>query len=255
MYHDVVNTSPDRDPLRISVSTELFERHICYLREKGYRFLSVEEAAMQLSSSEVPDRAVVVTFDDGYESLLRVAAPVLKRYEVPVTLFVAVDFIAKADFPWSLVRSGFTRPLNWGELTALMNTTKIEIGSHTVTHRLLHTLPPAEQEIEIDNSRQVLEELLGRPVRVFAYPFGGWGTFPLSLQSLLKRHGYAAACTNVMGINNHRTSPMALHRVRISWCDTLWRFRLKLAGAYDWSDSLRRVMAPSVPWPRQVAHW
>lgn len=243
VYHDVVDASPEEDPYRISVPPALFERQIRFLSENGYRFLSVEEAAGLLSRSEVPDRAVVVTFDDGYESVLRAAAPVLNRYAVPATLFVAVEHIGQPRFPWSPPDGRFTRPLNWDELATLVSAARLEIGSHTMTHRRLHTLSGAEQDAELGPSRRTLETRLGRQVRVFAYPFGGWDTFPDELHPRLHAHGYIAACTNVMGANLAGADLLALRRVRIGWNDNLWRLRLKLAGAYDWSDRARRLLA------------
>jgi len=242
-YHDVSDVAPRKDALRISTPVDLFEQHIRYLRRKGYRFMSMVEAANRLRRSEVPDKAVVVTFDDGYQSLLNAATPVLVRYSVPATIFVAVDFIGKPEFPWSPESAGFTRPLTWEELSELMSKTTIEVGSHAATHRPLHALSRSEQEAELGSSRRTLEDRLGGSVRAFAYPFGGWDTFPDGLQSLLRTHGYEAACTNVMGANTAGANLFALRRVRVGWNDRLWRFRLKLAGAYDWSDRVRRMLS------------
>jgi len=242
VYHDIVDLVPEEDPLRISTPIALFEQQMRFLRHGGYCFLSVAEAAERLSSRDIPPRAVVVTFDDGHASFLETAAPILKRYEIPATLFVAVGCLGQTRLPWVPEKSHFSPPLQWEQLAALSSSYAVEIGSHTMTHRALHALSAAEQVMEIAASRRSLEERLKRPVHVFAYPFGGWDTFPSPLHDLLRRQGYRAACTNVMGANRARANPMALRRVRIGWCDTLWRFRLKLAGAYDWSDGLRRLV-------------
>ncbi len=118
----------------------------------------------------------------------------------------------------------------------------LDVGSHTVTHRALDELDPREQDDELARSRDTLERRLGHPVRVLAYPFGGWDTFPDELRRRVSTHGYRAACANVMGRNDTRTDRFALRRVRIGWNDTLWRFRLKIDGAYDWSDRVRRLL-------------
>jgi len=243
VYHDIADLPPSDDPLRISTSPGLFEQQIRFLRDQGYRFLSVEEAAACIADGKIPKRGIVVTFDDAHASILTAAALVLKRYAVPATLFVPVGWIGEARFPWIRPGNGFSRPMTWDELGRLAGEVNLEIGSHTMTHQPLHILSRAEQESELDRSRRVLEERLGRPVRVFAYPFGGWDTFPRDLYPLLQAHGYVAACTNVMGANHAGTHRMALRRIRVGWCDSLWRFRLKLAGDYDWSDRARRILA------------
>lgn len=242
VYHDVVDARPADDPYRISVPPALFERHMAFLRRRGCRCLTVEHAVDLLSRGALPERSVVVTFDDGYTSMLSAAAPTLARHAVPATLFVAAGHVGEPTFTWNDAASPFTRPLGWDELHALLERVTLEIGSHTVSHRPLHELAPAEQDEELARSRRLLETRLGRPVRVFAYPFGGWDTFPDDVRSRVRAQGYAAACANVMGANTAATDRFALRRVRIGWNDTLWRFRLKLEGAYDWSDWLRQAL-------------
>jgi len=238
LYHDIVDLAPQDDPLRISVAPALFERHIRLLRDAGYRFVSVQQAAADLAAGTPPARAVIVTFDDAHVSMLTEAVPILKRYGVPATLFVPSAWIGKDRFPW-IPAGAFTRPMTWDELESAGREIDLEIGSHTATHRVLHERSAEEQRAELEGSKRTLEDRLGRPVRVFAYPFGGWNTFPAAVQRVLGDVGYVAACTNVMGKNGAGANPLALHRVRIGWHDVAWRFRMKLAGAYDWSDRVR----------------
>lgn len=243
VYHDVIAARPADDPYRMTVPPALFDRHMAFLRRAGYHCVTVAQALDLLQRDAVPGRSVVVTFDDGYVSMLSAAAPVLARHAVPATLFVAAGHVGAPAFAWNGAAGPFTRPLRWDELHALRDQITLEIGSHTVTHRPLQELDPAEQDHELALSRGELETRLGQPVRVFAYPFGGWDTFPDDVRGRVRAQGYAAACANVMGANTAATDRFALRRVRIGWNDTLWRFRLKLAGAYDWSDRLRRVLA------------
>jgi peptidoglycan/xylan/chitin deacetylase (PgdA/CDA1 family) len=242
VYHDIRDVAPAEDPLRITVPPMLFERQIRHLHETGARFLSLEDSARALAGGDVPDRAVAITFDDGYHSFLTEALPILRRYGVPATLFVAVGYVGGAGFPFS-AGTLVSRPLNWLELQRIAATPGIWIGSHTTTHRFLHRLAPAERFDELARSRDILQTRLGQPVRALAYPFGGWGAFPIDVQEAVEAAGYTTACTNVMGTNRRGANLLALRRVRVGWEDGRWRFKLKVAGGYDWGDGVRHLLA------------
>lgn len=112
-----------------------------------------------------------------------------------------------------------------------------------MTHPRLHELASDQRRDELVRSRELLESRVGRPVRNFAYPFGAWGTFPPDVQADVRAAGYAVACANVMGPNRMGANAFALRRVRLGWEDARWRFRRKIAWAYDWSDQMRRLAA------------
>jgi peptidoglycan/xylan/chitin deacetylase (PgdA/CDA1 family) len=241
VYHDVGDVLPALDPFRLSVPPALFERQIRHLRQAGFQFLSLDDTARGLAEGSVPPRSVAITFDDGYVSFLTDVLPILRRYGVPATLFVAAAYVGAARFPFN--SSGpFSRPLTWPELQQVASAPGIQIGSHTMTHRHLHLLTPHDRRDELIQARATLEARLGQPVRTFAYPYGAWGTFPADVQADVAAAGYTIACANVKGTNAYGANPLALHRVRIGWEDDLWRFRLKIIGAYDWSDQVRRPL-------------
>ncbi len=249
VYHDVRDVPPALDPFRLSVPPALFERQIRHLHRAGFRFLSLDDAARGLADGSVPPRSVTITFDDGYVSFLNDVLPILRRYDAPATLFVAAGSIGDSCFRFN-PGGPLSRPMTWPELQQAASVPGVHIGSHTITHRHLHRLTPMERRTELTESRAALESRLGRPVRTFAYPFGAWGTFPADVQADVAAAGYTVACVNVMGTNARGANMFALRRVRIGWEDHLWRFRLKIAGAYDWSDHVRHILARASAPPR-----
>ncbi len=89
------------------------------------------------------------------------------------------------------------RALSEGELIGLANSGAIDIGAHTVTHSQLSALPPSAQRDEIRESKARLEDLLGRPVTTFAYPFGGASHYTAETVTAVLDVGYISACANI----------------------------------------------------------
>ncbi|HXV83032.1 MAG TPA: polysaccharide deacetylase family protein, partial [Candidatus Binatia bacterium] len=103
------------------------------------------------------------------------------------------------------------------EICALASTEIVDIGAHSVTHPLLAALPAALQRDEVTQSKTDLEEILGRPVSWFAYPFGSNGTYTEESVGLVRQAGFAAACSGLPGLVELRTDRFQLPRVQV--CD------------------------------------
>jgi peptidoglycan/xylan/chitin deacetylase (PgdA/CDA1 family) len=95
-YHRV---NDERDPFFGAVPTDVFERQMAYLA-RHYRVLTVEELVERMRDHRLPRNAVAVTFDDGYRDTLTHAAPILARYGLPATIFLATGFIGTGEVPW-----------------------------------------------------------------------------------------------------------------------------------------------------------
>ena len=117
----------------------------------------------------------------------------------------------------------------------------MEVGSHSLTHRSLGVIGSTEAEVEIRQSREILERRLGVPVNLFAYPFGSqaYGDFNQGVQQIVRTAGYLAACTTVVGTNGRAADPFALRRIPMEEEDGPFRVRCKLVGAYDWVGKVK----------------
>jgi len=162
----------------ISFPPALFERLIGVLRGGRYQVLSLQDAASRLrSETALPERALAITFDDGYRTVYDVAFRILRREGMPATVFVTVGDPAdpgwpKPSDPAARLPTLMGRPmLSWGEI-AEMQQGGISCGAHTLTHPDLTTLPPERIEREMVACKTILEEALGAPAAAFAYPFG-----------------------------------------------------------------------------------
>ncbi len=146
-----------------------FERQIAWLAEAGYRSLSLS-AHLQRDHTAAEKR-VVITFDDGYRSLLQYALPILSRYHFHATVFAIAAYVGRPNL-WDVK---FFLPrfhhLDWGELRELLQA-GWEIGSHSLNHDYLPALSDQQLRHDLVASRQILEDNLQTPVRHLSLPFG-----------------------------------------------------------------------------------
>ena len=189
-YHQVLNG-------------ELFERQITGLLDAGYEPIPLARLIRALNGqAALPEKPVALTFDDGWESQLRVALPVLTRYRVPATFFVMPGFDEKE--PGHLDFAGFQELAEAG----------MSVQSHTVNHadlpRLIANDVGAAQAETIE-SRAILSELGGRDH--FAYPYGAVDD---ATEELVRASGYVAAVTTNIGRLHFPDELFRLKRVQLN---------------------------------------
>jgi peptidoglycan/xylan/chitin deacetylase (PgdA/CDA1 family) len=167
MYHHVAEDTPPAT----SIAPARFESHLTYLEREGFEVLPLLEVVDALARNEpVPDRTVVITFDDGYSSVLDTALPALARRRWPFTVFVSTES----------VDAGYGGYLGWSELRQLA-AAGATIGNHTVSHAHLVRRAADESDTEwrrsvegeIQTAAERLQTELGSAaIPVLAYPYG-----------------------------------------------------------------------------------
>jgi peptidoglycan/xylan/chitin deacetylase (PgdA/CDA1 family) len=152
---------------------EQLDADLAALGDAGFSFVSLDDCADWLAGRRtMPARAVAVTFDDAYASVVTEALPVLTRMSVPATIFVIGGRIG-GDNRWpGQWRSIPSMPLaTLGQLREAA-AAGMALGSHAWTHPALPAIDAVELQDEVVQSASRLESLLGAPVRHFAYPYG-----------------------------------------------------------------------------------
>lgn len=157
----------------ISVSPEIFAEHMRLLRNRGYTAIRLDRLLDAWAGEGVlPERPVVLTFDDGFRNSLEHAAPVLVEHGFAATIFV-VSGRCGGTSDWS--DQGREMPrlplLDWSELGELAST-GWEVAAHSMSHARLPRLALDEARREIVDGKAAIEQELGTPVRTFAYPYG-----------------------------------------------------------------------------------
>jgi len=192
-YHGLSSTW--RSSLAIPV--ERLESQLSKLRRRGWTGLTFREAERRRSAGTLPEKSVVVTFDDGYASTLD-ARPVLDELGFPATVFVVTRFVDSGNpltwdgiGHWAVSESASElRTLVWSDLVELADA-GWEVGSHTVTHPRLVDVDDATLEDELVESRERIAAQLGS-CDTIAYPYG---LADRRVAAAAARAGYRAACT------------------------------------------------------------
>jgi peptidoglycan/xylan/chitin deacetylase (PgdA/CDA1 family) len=201
-YHSISD-----GPSPIEVAPALFRAQMAWLKQQA-RVVPLEDMVRCLTERRpFPERAVALTFDDGYRDFYEAAVPVLAEFGFSATVFLPTGHVGgKSDWPKAM-SSG--KPLmNWPQVRDLAGQ-GFAFGSHSVTHPELTELSPAELVRELAISRQTIETQTGRPAEVFCYPYGRWnGTVREAV-----RRVYAAACSTGAGVVATDADPYALPRV------------------------------------------
>lgn len=164
MLHRVVEQQSEaKEQRELEVTPQWLEREINSYKQKGYRFVSLDE---------LPCRGpwVVVTFDDGYRDNYTLAYPLLKRLGVPFTIYVTTGLIDNKMEAWWY--AGQALGMSLDELRALAAEPLCTLGAHTVSHPKLDTLSREQQQAEIEGSKRELEAMIGREVEHFSFPHG-----------------------------------------------------------------------------------
>jgi peptidoglycan/xylan/chitin deacetylase (PgdA/CDA1 family) len=225
-YHAVSSAWPAS--VAIPEST-LAAQLTCFAR-RGYDGLTFGEAERRRLAGTLPRRSLVVTFDDGFASILR-ALPILEELDFPATVFVVTQFIeSHKPLCWPGYENWLTsdhrdelRPLGWQELEGLL-ARGWEVGSHTVTHAHLPDLDEAALAHELRFSREVIARRLGKCETV-AYPYG---RADARVAAAAAGAGYLAGCvfTPVYRLDER------YRRVRIGLtaADSGFRFRAKVSA-------------------------
>jgi peptidoglycan/xylan/chitin deacetylase (PgdA/CDA1 family)/GT2 family glycosyltransferase len=185
-YHSVSDDPPE--PIRRwSVTPARLRAHLTALRHAGFTGLTVTElVACYRGTRALPERPVVLTFDDGYEDFLLEALPALTDAGFPSTLYASSGLLR--DEKSAARRPG--RMLDWRQLGEVA-AAGVEIGAHSHTHRELDTLSRREAAWEVEHSGQRLRDELGLPVSTFAYPYGYSNR---AVRAAVRDAGYDAAC-------------------------------------------------------------
>jgi len=225
MYHMITKTNHPYEK-RYALSPERFRRQMLYLKKNGYTSMSLDDLQRYFAArtGSLPEKPVIITFDDGYLDNYERAFPILRECNFSATVFVVTGHVGIAN-RW--MRSGGypERPLmGWREIEEIKKH-GITIGSHTVNHRCLKHLSLKDVKTEIEDSKKLLEDRLGVPVNHFAYPYGDTNRI---IVNVIKECGYKTACSTKSGFNTSGINLFELRRLEIYGTDSIWRFAIKL---------------------------
>ena len=178
------------------------------------------------AGKQLPERPVVLTFDDGFADFLTDALPVLQKYGFGATLYIPTAFVGQTS-RWLRQEGEETRPILTWEQIREIDKAGVECGGHTHQHVQLDTVPLSRANEEIRQCKQLLEQQLGKPVLSFAYPFG---YYTKSVKQCVHAAGYTSACAVEHRMSSEHSDPLALTRFIVKPTTSLADFQRLLNG-------------------------
>ncbi len=216
-YHQINDTEKNA----LTVNTEQFEAQMKYLSENGYTAITPADMLDAWENgTQLPEKPVIITFDDGYLDNYNHAFPVLEKYQLKATIFLISDYV-----------NTYPNYLTWSAVQDMQQSGLIDFESHTLSHEELTKAPDLDEaKHQLIGSKQAIEWNLGKQVNFIAYPCGEYND---DIEQATKDAGYRAAFTVNYGLAEPGEDPFILDRVPIfgSNSHTLARFKLRLTLA------------------------
>jgi peptidoglycan/xylan/chitin deacetylase (PgdA/CDA1 family) len=245
MYHSISDEPESGHPYYwINTSPRRFAEHMKYLHKNGYSVINLSEAARIISPgssgsansqtfhhSNIPQKKVVLTFDDGYKDFYTQAFPVLKEYDFCATIFLPTKFIGNRK-----LNLRGKEHLGWKDIKEL-HKVGVAFGSHTVSHPHLKSLDKSKIEHEVKESKVIIEDEIGKSVESFSYPFA----FPEEdkefinyMKDTLEESGYKNGVSTRIGTITEGVDRYFLKRIPVNSFDDIPFLEAKLQAGYDW---------------------
>jgi len=230
VYHKVDNIPKGHDRFRLS--TKSFEKQMSHISGKK-KCLTLEEYVTRLTNGEeISNNSVMITFDDGYEDNFLHAFPILREYGLKATFFIPTSYVGATN-KWDEGLGEIpSKLLSWHQIRT-MTRAGMAFGSHSCTHSKLTNCTAQRLRHELSYSKKVLERQLGKPVKLFSFPYGASNA---KTTQFVKASGYVAACSDT--INTEKPCLYNLNRIPVYSHDGLVLFKIKVSGCYTWLERL-----------------
>ena len=208
MYHEIIDDSYSEALLRkmqrsYFVKNSIFKQQMDFLSRNKFETISLYNLVAYLNdpfNNSLPDKCVIITFDDGYGGNYKYAFPVLEDHNFTASFFITVNSVGNEFM------------MDWGELKN-MSDEGMSIQSHTLTHPFLRQLKDEEVKKELAESKSLLEERLGIKVDFISLPHGSYGN---SYKNIARELGYLGGCSSESGVNRIGVDVYFLRRINIS---------------------------------------
>lgn len=198
-YHHISDDVAD-EGWSYAVPVADFKEQLDYLQAQGYTTISMQDfMRAKKGKQELPEKPVILTFDDGYEDNYTNLLPLLEERGMKGTVYMVTN---------SIGRKGY---LSWNQLRDMQNR-GIELGSHTANHQPLTSLDREKQAEEMKLSKLLMEWNGLKTIFTFSYPNGAYDE---GMPELLKENEYLTAVTGDGGLNTFKTNPYLLQRTNI----------------------------------------
>lgn len=232
MYHRVIKDESYAGVHGTYVTIKQFDEQMKYLKDKGYKTLTFKDMLNNNYKKRFDkgNKWIMLTFDDGYKDNYENAFPILKKYGFKSTIYIldGIDYNK-----WDV-----DNPSNPEKVFSLMEREEllemqeygIEFGGHTTSHPRLAELPIEKAKIEILNSKNKIESIIGKELLSFAYPYGSLNE---DVKEIPKEAGYKFAVATDSGDISFSQDLFEIRRIGIFPTNNLFNFKRKVSGKYN----------------------
>ena len=208
LYYHSVDPSEANE---VIISPEKLREELNFIKDSGYTTLTMSELNDYiLNNSPIPEKSIVITFDDGYADNYANAFPILKELDIKATIFVISNFTDKDGYYMT------------SQQIKEMSDYGIDIQSHTASHAHLNQLTYEEQLNELKTSKEKLESITEKPVISIAYPFGDYDDNTILAS---KEAGYSLSFNTNRGLSDRNDNPLTLNRIYVSSAYSIEQFK------------------------------
>ena len=224
----------------LTVIPQSFARQIATISAMGYTAILPDDwAAYVRGEGDVPERCVMITFDDAYADLVEHALPVLEKHSYPAIVFVATSLVGKT-INCNPDQSEATLPIMSDAQIKQWSSRGVTFGAHSRTHADLTALSATQAEGEITGSKEDLAAITGQDVTAFAYPYGKYNS---ALEPIVGAH-YKTAFTVEEGINDSSTPLTSLNRTMVQHKDSVVDVLLRARYGKSVLQKILNTMTP-----------
>ncbi len=185
----------------LSVDSTIFAEQMGYLASHGYTTITAKQLVEALRNhTQLPQKSIVITLDDGYGDAYAYAYPVFQKYHINASLFIATGLLEGSDY------------LSWSHLIEMQQSGLIYIVDHTWSHYSLPQGSVDKMTFEINSARDQIQQRTGQIADIFGYPYGSFNNVAISV---LQQQGFLGAYSTIPGMYQCDSFLMTLHRTRI----------------------------------------
>ena len=202
MYHYIEYVTDKNDTIRrkLDITPDILTSQIETLKSAGYTFINPTDLNLAISGKrKLPQKIIMLTFDDGYMDFYTNVYPILKKEQVKGTVYVIPNFLDRPNFMFTF------------QLKEVAKSPFVEIGAHTMDHLWLKGIDKQKARYEIGQSRISLQKILNLPIDSFAYPYGA---FDQQTIELVQGAGFTNAVSVVPGVMQTEENKYFLYRLR-----------------------------------------
>jgi len=200
LYHYVEYVKDDPKKENFATPPSVLKAQIETLKIAGYTFITPDDLVNDfLGEITLPEKIIILSFDDGYMDFYTDVFPILKKEKVKAITYIVPNFLNRANY------------MSTFQIKEIARSPFIEIGAHTMNHIWLKDIKKETAQYEIVQSRKILQEMLGAPINSFAYPYGA---LDRQTMNIVKDAGYTNAVSTIPGIMQTKQNKFFLYRLR-----------------------------------------